>query len=746
MIMGLPPPRARAEHIPTAHKDSDMHQLLERFFPFLSWMKTYDRSSFKADLTAGCTVALVLVPQSMANAQLAGLPAYHGLYAALLPALVGGLFGSSRHVVTSSVAVTSIMAAAALQPLVMTGTVGYIAYMTLLTLLVGLVQLALGLCRMGILVSFLSLPVVAGFTNAAALIIASSQLSKLFGVSVESSDHQYKTVMNVLDSAMNYTHWPTLGMALLAVVVIWASKRYIRLLPPVLVAVAVCTALSWAVGFEKNATVGVDSLASEEASTLVRQLAAQQKQLTSVTEELNQLREQGKQPPAIHPRAAAIHSRYSVDEKNLERIRLQESMALAREHLRRMLFVAVPQTDGGLKFYARHSPDMVPGARSGEETPPPDTGDGRTWRIAIGDGIADVNVLHFRGGGQVVGKMPDGLPHFTLPDMSFQHFLQLLSPALVIAFMGFAESISIAKSAAGRFGYTLDANRELTGQGLANIAGSLTLTSPVSGSFSNSAVNISAGAKTGMAAVIASFGALLTLLFLTDALYYLPQPVLAVIVMRSVTGLVRFQEFRRVWTAQWHEGCIAAVTFCSTLYFAPHMDYGIGIGVLLSLVSFFYLSMRPSVVSLSCGPDNVLRDVEVFGLEECRHIAVLHFQGTLFFANAGVLEHHVLHLLKTRNELRHIHMVCTGITQIDASGEETLSRLVKRTQEAGVGISFSGVVGSVAEVLDRTGTIKSVGWENVFLSAREAICTIHKRISHDEGCSVCPLNDMYCQD
>ncbi len=723
-----------------------MRRILERCFPFLVWLRTYDLPTFKLDLTAGCTVALVLVPQSMANAQLAGLPAYHGLYAALLPAFIGGLFGSSRHVVTSSVAVTSIMAAAALEPLVMAGTVGYITYMTLLTLLVGGVQFILGVCRMGILVSFMSLPVVAGFTNAAALIIAASQLPKLFGVSVESSEHQYQTVMDVVNSACHYTHLPTVFMALLAVLVIWLVRRFCPRIPSVLAAVAVCTAVSWGMGFEHNTVAGVDALASHEARSLVLDLSAKQKELVRVTDELATLKtREAEAHPTIHPRAAALNADYAIRERALEQTRLMESMALIREHLRMMLFAAVEQPDGSLRFYLRKSPELVPGHAAEEEAPPADAPiAGEHWRIAVADSIPDVHALHLRGGGNVVGAMPSGLPKFTMPDITLHHLMQLLPQALVIAFMGFAESISIAKAAAGKFGYKLDPNQELVGQGLANIAGSFTLTSPVSGSFSNSAVNIAAGGKTGMSAVIACGGALLTLLLFTKVLYFLPQPVLAVIVMRSVVGLVSFKEFRRAWAADRYDGCIAFITFCSALYFAPHMDYGIGIGVLLSLCAFFYRSMRPSVVSLSCGPDNVLREVEVFGLAECRHVAIVHFQGTLFFANAGVLEDHITDLLKSGPDLQHIHLVCTGITQIDASGEGVMDLLVKKAGEAGVGISFSGVVGSVAEVLDRTGVLKIVGWENVFISTRDALTAIYKRIRHDAGCTECSLREIFC--
>ena len=156
--------------------------MLAKVFPFLAWFKGYDKASLQLDALSGLTVALVLIPQSMAYAQLAGLPAYYGLYASFLPPMIAALFGSSRQLATGPVAVVSLMTAASLAPLATAGSPGYIAYAILLALMVGLFQLTLGILRLGLVVNFLSHPVVNGFTNAAAIIIASSQLSKMFGV------------------------------------------------------------------------------------------------------------------------------------------------------------------------------------------------------------------------------------------------------------------------------------------------------------------------------------------------------------------------------------------------------------------------------------------------------------------------------------------------------------------------------------------------------------------------------------
>ncbi len=184
--------------------------MILKIFPFLDWFKDYDAGKFKIDFLAGLTVALVLIPQSMAYAQLAGLPAYYGLYAAFLPPMVAALFGSSRQLATGPVAVVSLMSAASLGPLATAGSPEFIAYSILLALTVGIFQFSLGVLRLGLVVNFLSHPVVNGFTNAAAIIIASSQFSKFFGVYVDKAGHHYETMVRVARAAMDYTHLPTL--------------------------------------------------------------------------------------------------------------------------------------------------------------------------------------------------------------------------------------------------------------------------------------------------------------------------------------------------------------------------------------------------------------------------------------------------------------------------------------------------------------------------------------------------------
>ncbi len=163
----------------------------KRFTPYREWIhELKDPKVLRADLIAGLSVALVLVPQSMAYAQLAGLPAYYGLYASFLPVMIASLMGSSRQVHTGPVAVVSLLTASALAPLALDPT-HYAAYAVMLALMVGIFQLSLGLLQLGFFVDFLSHPVVVGFTNGAAIIIATSQLGKMFGVTAERSEHHY---------------------------------------------------------------------------------------------------------------------------------------------------------------------------------------------------------------------------------------------------------------------------------------------------------------------------------------------------------------------------------------------------------------------------------------------------------------------------------------------------------------------------------------------------------------------------
>ena len=228
-----------------------MESWLQRFLPFLDWIgQVRDPKTFRADLIAGITVALVLIPQSMAYAQLAGLPAYYGLYASFLPVIVASLWGSSAQLMTGPVAVVSLLTASTLAAHVTIGSDEFIALAIMLAFLVGIVQFLLGLFKLGVIVNFLSHPVILGFTNAAALIIGLSQLNKIFGVDKPRSEHFINDIWAVI-MQIPQTHIPTLIMGVVAIAIMWGLKKYLPRIPGVLVAVFVTTVASWLINYQE---------------------------------------------------------------------------------------------------------------------------------------------------------------------------------------------------------------------------------------------------------------------------------------------------------------------------------------------------------------------------------------------------------------------------------------------------------------------------------------------------------------
>lgn len=370
--------------------------------------------------------------------------------------------------------------------------------------------------------------------------------------------------------------------------------------------------------------------------------------------------------------------------------------------------------------------------------------DGGTWRLAVGNKQLNTDNLKMMGGGAIVGKIPEGLPTFTVPELTVKTFFKLLPTAIIISLLGFMEAIAIAKAMAAQTGQKLDPNQELVGQGLANILGSIGSSYAVSGSFSRSAVNLQAGAVSGISSVVTSIMVVITLLFFTPLLYHLPQAVLAAVIMMAVIGLVNVKGFIHSWKAQWYDGAIAIFSFLVTLYFAPHLDKGIMVGVALSMTVFLYKSMRPVVASLSLHEDKVLKSAEYYRLKGCRHISVVRFDGALFFANASYLDEQVLKFRNEQPDLRYILLDARGINDMDASGEEALEMLVQRVRSAGMGFAMCGLKGQVINVMQRTSLYDKIGEQHIFPDSKTAVAALIDRIHKgtdlpEAGCGNCPL-------
>jgi MFS superfamily sulfate permease-like transporter len=594
---------------------------------------------------------------------------------------------------------------------------------------VGLFQFALGVLRLGMIVNFLSHPVVSGFTNAAALIIASSQLSKVFGVEVDNAEHHYETVLNVFKAALSSTHWPTLGLAVLAFAIMVVLKRFKPRIPQVLVAVVVTSLISWAFGYEYNWKGELAFISSPYAKNTIREYNG----ILDKIEEGSRARiplkvkiEDAKKINGPHS-ATGMELEHQMELLNLNIKELKEESQVYRTRLRAIAFEAFEENDGKPRFFIKG------------ELPPNKKSDGRSWRLKVGNRSFDETAITCVGGGSVVGKIPKGLPVFSLPRIDFKAMLALFPMAAIISLLGFMEAISIAKAMAAKTSQRLDPNQELIGQGLANIIGSIGRGYPVSGSFSRSAVNIQAGAVTGMSSVFTSGVVVIALLFLTPLLYYLPQSVLAAIIMVAVVGLINVQGFVHIWQAQKYDGVIAIISFLCTLVFAPHLDKGIIIGVVVSLGLYLFRNMRPDMALLSKYTDGAYRNSARFDLKLCEHIAVIRFNSSLFFTNINYLEEKILEEVSTRPGLRYILIVGNSINELDSSGEEMLSLLIGRLRGSGHDVCISGLNDSVLDVMRRTHLYEKIGEDHLFRNVAKAIEKIHEPAHRNSQEKECPL-------
>ena len=561
---------------------NSLHRLLPHS-PFTQWVgELRDVAVLRADVVAGFTVAMVIIPQSMAYAQLAGLPAIYGLYAAFLPPAVAALFGSSRQLATGPVAMASLLSLAAVQTLAPPGSGDFITYSILLALMVGMLRIVLGALRLGVLVNLLSSPIVMGFTNAGALIIATSQLPQVFGVSVGRGGHHYELLWRLAEAAGRDIHWEALGMAALAAAILLGLRRRMSgRLPHVAIAVVVTTLVSWVGGYS----------------------------------------------------------------------------------------------------------------------------------------------------GEIVGAIPRGLPSLRVPTIDLRVVPDLAMGAITITLVGMMEAMAIAKTIATKTKQRIDINQELMGQGMANLVGSWFQSYAVSGSFSRSAVNYASGARTGFASVFTSLVVVVALLWLTPLLYHLPQATLSAIIIVAVVDLIKIKPIVTAWRVQRQDGAVAVVTFLGTLALAPALHRGILIGVALSLTAYLFGAMRPRVVCLVRPPDGILRDADVDELDVDEKIAIIRFDGRLYFGDSTYFEDKVLEVVARLPELRFLVVDAGGINHIDATGEQTLRTLVGRLRDIGVDVFFTRAKKQLKDVLERTGCLDYVGRDHFFSWNQHALEHLWERLS-----------------
>ena len=218
---------------------------IKQFLPVLEWGPEYSRRTFRQDVFAGLTVGVMLVPQGMAYALLAGMPPIYGLYGGLLPLVLYALFGTSRQLSIGPVAISALLVLAGVSQLAEPGSPEYVRLVLIAGLLIGMMQVALSFLRMGFLVNFLSHPVIAGFTSAAAVIIAISQLKDVLGFSIPRLERPFDTLLYALEN-LEKTSFLSLGICLGSIGIMFGLKRINRSLPSALIVVILGVLLTWA--------------------------------------------------------------------------------------------------------------------------------------------------------------------------------------------------------------------------------------------------------------------------------------------------------------------------------------------------------------------------------------------------------------------------------------------------------------------------------------------------------------------
>lgn len=480
----------------------------QTLLPFLRWLPNTSRRSLGNDLLVGLSGAILALPQSIAYALIAGLPAEYGLYAAIVPVIIACLWGSSWHLICGPTAAISIVLFTSVSPLASPGSDAFIALVLLLTFVAGLFQWLLGLLRFGALVNFVSHSVVLGFTLGAAVVIVLGQLPNLLGIHMPSQATALATLLN-LGEHLAQTDWRSLALALFSLAVSLLVRRFWPRLPALLLGIV--------------------------AGSLV---------------------------------------------------------------------VLV-----------------LPGA---------------TASIAL--------VSAFEG----------RLPPFSPLHLDLANILELLPAAVACGMLGLVTSLSIARALASKSQQFLDANQEVRAQGLSNLIGPWFSASLSAGSFTRSALNLQAGARSPLAGVFSALLVALFALFGARLIAHIPLPSMAASILLICWGLVDIAGVRALFRVSRSEFLVMSLTLLATLLL--ELQTAIYAGVLASL--FFYLkrTSQPRVKVWQEGEEELLR-----------------VEGSIFFGAC-----HYLQQLLQRSRGQRVIIDAHHVNFIDYAGVEMLHQEARR--------------------------------------------------------------------
>ena len=553
-----------------------------------TWWRADQRRHWAGDAVAGAVVTVLVIPQSLAYAMLAGLPPTMGLYASVWPVLAYAFLGSSQVLAVGPVAVTSLMTASALLPLAVAASPEYVALAMGLALLSGLMLTLAGVLRLGFLAYFLSQPVISGFVSGVAILIAIGQLPGILGITVEGRGVA-QTLLGVWQQ-VQHIHVPTAALGLGAVGVLWWARSHL--------------ARAWGRWF------------------------------------------------------------------------------------------GAPEVGA---WMARMAPLVVVLLA--------------TLIVLLTGGAQALGVA-------VVGPIEPGLPQWQGVFLDSGQWLSLCLPALLIALIGFVESVSLAQAYALQRQQRLAPNRELLGLGVANVLSGFTGGYSVAGGFSRTVINASAGAQTPMASVVAALLMAGVMLGFSQAFEVLPVAVLSASILVSVLTLIDVQTLRQAWRYDTADAWSWLATFAGVL--VAGVEIGIGMGVVLSLGVLVWRSSRPhmAVVGRIAGTEH-FRNIERHRVETLPGLIALRVDESLFFANAAALEEKVGDLLSQHSDTRCLLLILSAVNRIDTTALIMLDELERSLALKGVQLWLAEVKGPVMDRLGSTDLGQRLA-SRIYLSTNEA--------------------------
>jgi sulfate permease, SulP family len=546
-------------------------EIFRNYFPILEWGATYNKQTAVNDLVVSLIVSIMLIPQSLAYAQLAGLPPEVGLYASMAPLILYAIFGTSRSLSVGPVAVTSLMTLAAVAPIAAQGTPEYAGAAMALALLTGVILIILGFLKLGFLTNFISFPVMAGLGTAVGLQIAAGQLTPVLGIPSAGGNFLTQVVSLVKNAGQINIYTAFIGV-------------------PVVI-----------------------------------------------------------------------------------------FLLLVRKNLANLL-TKVGISKGLAGIIAKMGPVFAIII---------------TILVVSGFGLDNQGV-------KIVGSVPAGLPSLAFPPFNLALWSQLLTPAALIAIIGYVASISVAQTLAAKKRQHVDPNQEMLALGAANIGASISGGFPVAGGFSRSIVNFEAGAETPAAGAFAAVGIALVSLFLTPLLFFLPSATLGATIFVAVLSMVNFKAVKVTWAYSPTDAIAMALTIILTLTLGvvPGLIAGIGI----SLMMYLYRTSRPHIAVIGQIPGTqTFRNVGRYDdAVTSSQIVSMRIDESIYFPNARLLETRVNEIVAANPEMQHFILNCSAVNSIDASGLESLKAINQRLKDGGIAFHLSEVKGPIMDGLKKT--------------------------------------------